>query len=173
MISLDSLSNKESGLSTNAVETSAHGFCIRALGLAQGHTSPVPAKFFISYPSLLSSGGSHPNSGFAARVNYRKAPFSFQVQNIMVRNQHLLKRIYNFDEISLQNKLWSNPKYVNEKSENCPKHQVANNLKTVVYNPETINYKKRNQYVGSNCPSKIAFWSEGFIHHPSIAGEGK
>ena len=173
MISLDSLSNKESSLSTNAVETSAHGFCTSATGLTKGKSSSIPSKFFLSYPSLLSSSRRHPNSGFSARVNYRKAPLSFQVQNVTIGNQYRSKRIYDLDKVGLQNKLWSNPKNVNEKSKNRTDRQVTNNLKIVANHPKTINYEKRNQYVGSNRPSKIAFRSEGFIHHPSIAGERK
>ena len=173
MISFDSLSNKEGGLSTHAVEASAHRFGTSATGLAKRKSSSIPSKFFLGYPSLLTSSGCNPNSGFAARVNYRKAPFSFQVQNIIVGNQHRSKRIYDLDKVSLQNKLWSNPKNVYEKSKNRTDHQVTNNLDIVANHPETINYEKRNQNVGSNRPSKVTSRSEGFIHHPSIAGERK
>ena len=173
MRSLNSFTNHVSGLSTKAIEASAHRFHSITPRVAARYIPADPSKFFLSNPSLLSARRGYPNSALTASMNNRKTPFGFKIQNIGVRNQFGSQRINNFDYITAQHKFWSQPEDVNKKTENGAQHQVAHNLYIVVDNPQAIRCEEGNQYIRSTSPSEVASGSKGFIHHPSIAGEGK
>jgi hypothetical protein len=106
-------------------------------------------------------------------VNDRQAPLSIQLKHVTVGNQFSSKGIDDFDHIISQNEFWFNPKNVNKAAKKYAENEVAENLKIVAHNPQTVNAEKRNQYVRSSRPSKVASRSKGFIHQLSIAGEGK
>ena len=173
MQSLYSFTNHVGGLSTQAVKALTHGFHSPAFRSTCNVVSPGPAKFLFSYPSLLSARRGYPHSGSAACVNNRQAPLSFQIKHIAVGDQLGSKRIYNFNQISSQYEFWFNPKKVNKDAKYCADKQVADDLKIVFNNPETVNGKERDQYVRNSRPSKVASRSKGFIHQLSIPGEGK
>ena len=173
MRSLHSFANYVCGLSAHTVEAGTHRFHFRSFGIAGKHITADPAKFFIGYPSLLAGRRSNPNFRFSTGVNYGKAPFGFQVKNIAVGNQISAKRINNFNIVGFQNQLGLNPKKVDKQNENCTESKVADDLNIAVDNPYAIDSEERNQEIGSCRPRKVASGPKGFIHRPSIAGEGK
>lgn len=173
MQTLNSFANHVGGLTTHAVKARTHRLHSLTFGSTCSVVSTNPAKFFISNPSLLSTGRGYPHSGSAASVNNGQTPLSFQVKHIAVSNQLSSKRIYDFNPISSQYEFGFNPKKENKNAENCADKQVSDDLKIVFNNPETVNGEQSNQYVRSSRPSKVATRPKGFIHHLIIAGEGK
>ena len=173
MQALHSFANHVGSLTTQAVEARTHRFHSRTLGIAERNTSAKPSEFFISDPALLSARRGHPHSTFTASVNNRKTPFGFKIQNVGVRNQFGSQRINDFDYITAQHKFWSQPEDVNKSNKNGAKRQFENRLTGAFSYPEAIYAKKNYQNNGSTSPSEVAAGSKGFIHQPSIAGEGK
>lgn len=173
MTSLYTLSNKEGSLSTYAIKAGTHRFHTSVLGFTERKSSSVPTKFFLGNPSLLSGRRCYPHLGFAAGVNNGQAPLGFQVKDIFVGNRLSSKRIYNFDYILSQDKFGSYPENVDKGAKNDAENQVAHDFKVVINNPEAVNAEKRNQNIRSSRPSKVAARPKGFIHHLSIAGDGK
>lgn len=173
MRSLYSFTNHVGSLSTQTVETGTHRFHPLALKSSGRSVSANPAKFLFSNPALLSTHWGYPNPGPTASVNYGQAPLSFEIKHVAVSNQHSSKWIDDFDYIISQNEFGFNPKNVNDDAENNADNQVADDLKIVADNPESVHGKKHNQQVRGTSPNKVASRSKGFIHHPSIAGERK
>lgn len=173
MQSLYSFPNHVSSLSTQTVETCTHRSHSLVFGCATWSVSANPAKFLFSNPALLSARWRYPDSARTSGVNNSQAPLSFQVKHVAVGNQFSSKGIDDFDHIISQNEFGFNPKNVNNDSESEAEKQVADDLKIVADNPQSVHGKKHNQQVSSTGPSKVASRSKGFIHHPSIAGEGK
>ena len=173
MLSLNTLSNKKSSLSTDAVKTRAHGLHAIALGLTERKSSSVPSKLFLGYPSLFSGSWSNPNPSFSTRVDDGKAPLSFQVQNIAIRNHLGTEWVYNFNNILSKNEIRPNPNTVNGSHQIETQAQLKKYLYGASANPETIYSKKSYHDKGRTRPSKITSGSEAFIHNLSIAGDRK
>ena len=173
MHTLNSFSNHVGGLSTKAIEASAHRFHSITPRVAARYIPADPSKFFLSNPSLLSASRRNPHSTLATSMNYAKAPLSFQIQNISVGNQFSAEWINDFNNVSFQNEFGLNPEKVNKHAENYTNRQVARDLNVTVDNPDTVNREEGNQQIRSTGPSEVTAGSKGFIHHPSIAGERK
>jgi hypothetical protein len=173
MRSLHTLSDKEGSLPAYAVKTRAHRFHTSAFGFTEWKSSYVPAKLFFGNPSLFSSSWSYPNPGFPTRVNDGKAPLSFQIQNISIRNQLGTKRIDNFDYVLSQNEFRSKPNKVDNSPKDETKQKFEECLCRISANPEAIYSEKNYQDNGSTSPNEITSRPEGFIHSLSIAGERK
>lgn len=173
MSSLNSFSNQVSGLTANAVQTLTHRFHTSHSGFGERKSATVPTKFFISNPSLLSTGRRHPNSSSALYMNNRQNPFRFEVKNIAIFDQLGFEGIYNLNQVFSQNKFGLNP----NKVDNCEKKQRDNNLERVlvgvIHNPKTVGYEENDKNDRTACPNEITPWPESFSHNPSIAGDGK
>jgi hypothetical protein len=170
---LNSFANHVGGLTTQTVEARTHRFHSRTFGIGQWNASAKPAKFLLCYPTLLSASGGHPHSALTASVNDRKTPLRFKIQNVGVRNQFSSQRINNLNHVIAQDKFWSQPEDVNHSNESRAQRQFENRLAGALRYPETICAKESDQDNGSSRPSKVTSRSKGFIHHLSIAGEGK
>ena len=170
---LYSLPDHVCGLATQAVKTRAHILFSSVISFGGSKTTGVPAKFFVSYPSLLTSGGSNPHSGSSTGMKNRKAPFGFQIQNVGVRNQFRSQRINNLNLVIAQDKFWFNPNQICKEHQKSTEQQFGKCLAHVGVHREAVNGKKNNQHKGRTCPGEIASGSKGFIHRPSIAGERK
>ena len=173
MQTLHSFADHVGGLSTQTIETRTHRFHSQIAGSSSRCVSTDPTKFLFSYPSLFSASRSNPDSACATSVNNGQAPLGFQVQHIPVGNQFSFNRINYLNQVSSQNKFGFNPEDVYSSTENNAENQIANNSKIFLDNPKTINGEEHNQYIRTDRPSEVAAGSKGFIHHPSIAGEGK
>lgn len=173
MQSLYSFANHVGSLSTQAVQTRTHRFHSFVYGSTSRGVSANPAKFLFSDPALFSAGRRYPDFARATSVNDRQTPLSIQLKHVTVGNQFSSKGIDDFDHIISQNEFWFNPKNINNYAENEAKKQLADDLKIVVDNPESVNSKKDNKQVSSTGPSKVASRSKSFIHVLSIAGETK
>ena len=173
MSSLHPLTDKEGSLSAYAVKTRAHRFHAVTFGFTERKPSAVPSKLFFGNPSLFASGWSHPNPGFSTRVNDGEAPFSFQIQNVSIRNQLGTKRIDNFDYVLSQNEFRPKPNKVDNSSEDETKQKFEECLCRISANPEAIDSRKSYQNHGDAGPGEITARPEGFIHNRSIAGERK
>jgi hypothetical protein len=173
MTSLHAFADNVGRLSTQTIEARTHRFHSFVFGSTTRGISTNPTKLLLRYPSLLSTGWRNPHSRSSTGVNNGKAPLSFQVNHVTVGNRLGSKWIYNLDHIISQDKFGFNPENVNKGAKKDAGNQVANDLKIVFNNPESIDCEKRDQYVRSSRPSKVASRPKGFIHHLSIAGEGK
>jgi len=173
MQSLYSFANHVGSLSTQAVQTRTHRSHCLIFGCTGRSVSANPTKLLLRNPALLSAGRGYPDFARTTSVNDSQAPFSFQLKHIAVGNQLSSKGINDFDNIISQNEFGFNPKNVNNYAENEAEKQLADDLKIVVDNPESVNSKKDNKQVSSTGPSKVASRSKGFIHVLSIAGETK
>lgn len=173
MISLHAFANNVGRLSTQAIEARTHGFHSFVFSSAARGISANPSKFLLSYPPLLATSRRNPHSRFPTGVNNGKAPLSFKINHVAVGNRLGSKWVNDLDYISFKDKFGFDPKNVYKGRKKDAGNQVANDLKIVINNPESIDCEKRNQYVRSGRPNKVTSGSKGFIHHLSIAGEGK
>ena len=171
MRSLHSLAYQISRLSANAVKTGAHRFHTDVFGIANRKTTSVPTKFFVSDPPLFPGGWSYPYSAFSMSVHNGQTPFSFQFQDIAVRNQVGSKRINNLNYIFFQHHFWFNPNQVNNHSQCRANHQLKRNLRKTICNPKTIYNKQKDQYERATSPYVITSRPKSLIHVSSIAGE--
>ncbi len=173
MTSLHAFADYVGGLSTKAVKARTHGFHSVVFGSTTSGVSTNPSKFLLRYPSLLSTRRSNPNSRFSAGVNNGQAPLSLQVNYVTVGNGLSSKWINHLDHVGTKYKLGLDPENVDHGAEKDAGNQIANDLKIIFNDPESVDREKHDQYVGSSRPSKVTSRSKGFIHHLSIAGEGK
>lgn len=176
MTPLHTFTDNVSRLSAQTVETRAHRFHsggLRRSNCASSGISTNPSKFYFSNPTLLAACRRHPDSRFSVLVNNGKAPLSLQINNVTISNRHSSKRIYDLDCFGSQDELGFNPKNVNQGAKKGADNQISNNFKIIFNNPKGIESEKRDQYVRSDRPGKVTSRSKGFIHHLSIAGEGK
>lgn len=171
MKSGNSLTYQVSSLSTGAVQTLAHAFSAHGFCFTKWKSTGIPAKFFISNPSLLSRGGGYPYSGNTLGMRDTQTPFSFQRQNICVGNGFGSKRIENLNYILFQNHLGFYPGQIHYVRQNYTNKHLKKNLSNTFGNPKTVHNKKSNQNIGTAGPNKITSGSECVLHSLSIAGE--
>lgn len=173
MKSLYPLANKVGSLTTEAVETRAHGLGVIGFGLGHGNATSVKAKGFVSNPSALSAGWSNPNAGFSARVDDGQSPLGLKLKDVRVRNQLGLDWIDNLDTVFAQNKFWSNPNQVGSNAQNSTEHQLEKSLGSAAGNNEAVGSEEHNQKKSSASPNIVASRSKGFSHRTIIAGEAE
>ena len=171
MKSAKSLTYKVSRLSTDAIQAHAHAFMANCFGFTEWKTTGIPAKFFISNPSLFSCGRGHPYSGHTLGMCDTQTPFSFQRQNISVGNGLSSKRIENLNHVLFQDHLGFNPDQIHYVSQNYTNKQLKRSLSNTFANPKTIHNKKTDQNIGTASPHKITSGSECVLHSLSIAGK--
>lgn len=173
MKSLHPLANKVGSLTTEAVETGAHGFRIVGSGFGHWHSTSVKTKGFVGNPSALSAGWSNPNTGFSARVDDGQSPLGFKVNDVSVGNQLSLDWVDNLNTVFTQDHLWSNPNQVGSKSQYAAEQQLHKRLGSAAGNNEAVGSEEHNQKKSSASPNEVASRSKGFSHHTIIAGEAK
>ena len=173
MKSLYPLANKVGSLTTEAVETRAHGLGVIGFGLGHGNAISVKAKGFVSNPSALSAGWSNPTASFSARVDDGKRPLGFKFNDVSVGNQLSLDWVDNLNTVFTQDHLWSNPNQVGSKSQYAAEHQLHKRLGSAAGNNEAVDSKKQNQKKSSASPNIVASRSKGFSHRTIIAGEAE
>ena len=173
MSSFYPFSNQIGSLAASTIHTFTHRFHSTFARFRERNSVAIPAKFFISNPSLFTTGRRNPNSSFAFSVINSESPLSIKAKYVTVCNQLRFQWINNLHKVIAKNKFWFDPSKVNGSPENETNYYFKKYLRGAGAYPETISGKERNQNKRTTSPSKIASGSEGFIHNLSIAGDGK
>jgi len=171
--SLNSLLDHVGGLPAKTVKTRTHRLHLDFSRLGERNVATKPPKLLVSDPSLLSTGWSDPNLGFALAMSDRQRPLGVELNYIRVWNDNSSQRIYNFDVILSQNHFRSDPDQVCNKCQNQADRKFKDVLLGTRSNKHTVGGKEKNQYKRHARPEKVAAGSKGFIHILSIAGETK
>lgn len=168
----DLLSNKVCGLPAQTIDAFAHRFRAMSCRFRKRNTTAIPSESSISNPAAFPASWSDPDPRFSVLVNNRKSPLSFEINHFRVRNEHSSEWIHDLDRIALENKFWSHPHDVGDKTEADAEYEFENCLQRFGNYIEAVDGEEKNQHVRHTCKNKVPLRAKGFTHAPSIAGHG-